>query len=190
MKKAVKHLTLCAAGFGALSLISAPVQAEPKGYLGAGFNILTYSESGVEDASLTAVTANLGVKFNDYIGAELRVGVGASGDTVTVYDSGYVIPVDVDINNLVSTFVRVGFPASEKFHPYFLLGRTKGKVDYEAYGYQVSESDNSMSYGFGADLMLTEEAAVSFEYVSYFDKSEQGYNTEIGGMVIGVKAFF
>jgi opacity protein-like surface antigen len=174
----------------AISAISFGVMADQEFYLGASTSFLTYSEEYVSDeASLSMLGINAGLKINDYFGLETRLGIGMGDDTVSVYDYNYgQVDVDVELDSMIGFYAKFTAPVHERIKPYVIAGYTKGEVTYSSMGFSESESESDLSYGVGFDLTISPENKVSIgmEYMSYFDKD----GAEIDGFSFSLNKTF
>lgn len=152
-------------------------------YFGAGVGIVDYSEIGVDDdASITILTGRLGRKINDYLSAEVRVAFGAGSDSVTALGQ----EVDVELNRMYGIYVRGGFPGSDNFYPYIVLGFSNNKVTASVNGFSLSGTESDNSYGIGAEFELGKDQMFNVEYMSYLKES----GVEIRGLSIGFINYF
>ncbi len=174
MKKGIIFLALCA--------LSISAAAQQESYIGGNLSFLDYSETGLDDASLTAAVAKLGNRINDNIAAEFRLGFGLGSDEVDVQG----IPVDLELDNLFGVYVKGGMPLAQNLYPYAVLGYTRAKLTATAYGNSFSDSETDISFGFGLDLKTASEVTFSAEYMNYFDKDE----VEISGFSLSVSKNF
>ncbi len=149
--------------------ISAPVNAQPKPYLGVGAGFFEYEEDGVsDDATLAGAYGRAGVEFIDNISGELRLGTGIGDDDVSVGGTN----VTVELDYFVGAYLRGSLPVHETVKPYAIIGATEGELTASAGGFSVSASESDLSYGFGLDFLIDERSTVSVEYMSYLDKDE------------------
>lgn len=176
MNKSIKSAVILA-----LAMASAVSHAQTT-YIGGSFGMVDYSESGVEDASFTAVFGRLGTFFNPNFSGELRAGFGLGDDTVTVMGTD----VDVELNSLYGVFLRGGIEANDVFYPYIALGYTRGEIKASAQGFSASESESDMSFGIGTDLTFNDGLTANIEYMNYFDKD----GAEISGFSVGFSKSF
>lgn len=174
MKKTVMAL-------GLAGLMSTPVHAQSN-YGGINAAFLDYTEDGVSgEASLKAVYGRLGTEFNEHFGGEIRLGVGISDDTVRLGPAR----VDVELEHIYGAYLRGGFQVAS-FHPYAILGYTRGKMAASAAGFSDSETESDASFGIGVDFALQHNLMINAEYMNYLDKS----GAEIDGIAIGLTARF
>src|SRR5690554_2049097 len=68
-------------------------------YVGANYSLLTYAESGFDDAKLNTVNLRIGTFFDRSFSGEIRLGTGLGEDTI-----GGV--VDVELDNLIGAYLR------------------------------------------------------------------------------------
>jgi len=147
-------------------------------YFGGGLSFIDYSENGIgSDASLTTITARIGSKFNENFSGEFRAGFGIGDDTVSVFDTD----VNLDLNNYYGVYLLAGIPVSENFYPYAALGYSRGEVEASAMGFSASESESDVSFGFGADIKVSDKFDINIEYMNYLDKN----GAELSGFSLG-----
>ncbi len=160
-------------------------------YLGLGYQIGTYDESGVPEADLSAIKFEAGTYFMDNIAVEAHVNLGMDSDTVAVpVDSSTNINVDVELKSAASLFLKGDLEVSPNFNLYGLLGFSQVKVDATAsaqgFSYSASTTDTGLSYGAGAEVGFGDQVFVSAEYISYISEDEYDYN----GINLGVHKKF
>ncbi|MAY35250.1 MAG: hypothetical protein CMN84_04020 [Spongiibacteraceae bacterium] len=172
MKKAI-----LAAGFGVF-LAQAAVA---KSYLGLSYAFFeTELESGgiSVDFDTPTIQFALGHQFNENLGAEFRVGLGADEDSS--------FGLDVEISDYFALYLKPTLPLSDTLSLYALLGVAKTTVD-TSFG---DDDDSDISYGFGFSADANSEVSFFAEYVSLYDDSDDGVDVEINGFNLGVAFLF
>jgi len=173
------------------TLMTFNVQAEEvkdvQGYVGANYAFLTYEEDDIpEDFDLGALVAKAGAKFNPYLAAEIRVGVGVDDYS----ESGNGVSIELELDYLVGAYAIAGIPNETPIYPYAVLGVTKGELtaSVSAFGESasVSESESDLSYGVGANIAINDEFSINAEYMNYLDKD----GAEISGVSVGLVVLF
>ncbi len=193
----------CAFAIAAMAVsLSTPATAEPSYYGGVNFAVLEHEFSGgtatsdgftfsINDTKLdyTALIARLGVQFNENLSAEARYGFGVGDDSFNISatdnNGTTILTTDAEIKNLYGGYIRAGVPTGE-LYPYLLAGWTKIEAELSIGSVSADSSGSDFSYGFGADLHISDDVGVNVEWVKYYDKN----SAEIGGFSIGVVASF
>lgn len=178
MKKLVA--AVCMISMGVAS--HASLASENQGSLGVVYHMGTYSETGIPDANLSALGIRFGKQFSENASFEAHLGIGMADDTV--YVSGF--DVDVELDNVISLFIKGDIPLSSAAKVYGLLGFTKGEITATAMGFSFSESDSGLSYGLGAEAEIGNDLSIVGDYIFYLDESEYDY----AGFNIGFKKRF
>ena len=173
--------------FGVTASVAQAQEPIQEGYLGVSHSFLTYEEDGfAEDFDLGALIAQAGARFNPYVAAELRAGIGTYDHTIS--SNGASLSAEVDY--LVGGYGLVGIPTETPIYPYVIAGMTQGKLSASASGpggsASVSESESDFSYGVGAKVSVTDKLALTAEYLQYFDESDY----EISGITVGGQVKF
>ena len=174
-----RHLT----PFILLTLVSgSALAANPqKAYVGAQYAMITYSESGVPNYNPAALVIRGGYNFSKYLGVEGRIGFGISDDTQNV--SGFDVKLEVD--NIYGAYAVGRLPLAKSFDLYGVAGFTSGSLTASAAGISVSETENDLSLGIGAEFFL-QNVSFSLEYMSYMRKS----NFDVSAFGLGVNYNF
>jgi len=128
------------------------------------YSQLDYSEPGL-DLDFSTVGGLIGFKLSNAFAIELR---GAKGQTD---DDVYGIGVEVD--KTMSVLGRFSLPNETNVTPYVVAGFSKAWLSADG-GFKTDVSD--YSYGIGLAFSLTNELAVSAEYVSLLDKDDAEIN--------------
>ena len=117
-----------------------------------------------------------------YIGLELRAGIGfldgerkPSGDKQTV-----------SIDSMYGGYLKFQ-GGGRTANPYIMLGYTKVDLEAKQGGTTVKpKDDESVSFGFGVDAVLSEITYLTFEYMRYYDEDAG----KISGIGLGLTARF
>ncbi|RYY77265.1 MAG: porin family protein [Gammaproteobacteria bacterium] len=160
----------------ALSLLALPVLADNNRgfYLGIGGASIKDEQDGVNNVSrLRAVEFFGGYKYNNALGAELRIGSGQKEGTSTNYadSNGNVLSRNLvrDIDSYQSIYYKPEL-VNDEAKLYALIGythlSTSGKVTGAdgATIYDIDDSASGLSYGVGVGFVVNEHFNVNFEY--------------------------
>jgi outer membrane immunogenic protein len=148
-------------------------------YFGGSFAATEYSATGLyEDASLTVFSGKMGTKFDDNFAAEARVGFGIDDGTVDV-------GINVKLKSFYGVYLKAGFPVSDTFYPYAVLGYTRSEIELSDKRFAFSTSESDSSFGLGADFNF-ESLTLNVEYLNYLDKG----GAEVSGISIGFSKSF
>ena len=117
-----------------------------------------YGKNDLNIAGLEVGTMNfvLGKEFNENVSGEFRIGVGIKDDEI--------FGVNVSAEPSFGAYFRIQ-PAAAKLNPYLLLGFSKASIDVNSPSLSGSDSDTDFSYGAGLSLNLSEQAALTLEYL-------------------------
>jgi opacity protein-like surface antigen len=148
------------------------------GFAGGGLGFLDAEVTDDESANLTALTFRLGADLNEYFSGELRMGFGLAENTVHIGDDEF----DVRLKNLRGVYIRAGYPTSETFYPYIIVGHTTLKIEESLGSLTESDTDSDVSFGAGVDLHMSERSTLNIEFIRYYDKD----GAEIRGINAGV----
>lgn len=167
----------------ALSLSVASHSMAEGGYIGAQYAQVKYDQTntGINngDATPTALVITGGYNFSDHIALEGRLGFGLG-------DDAFSSTVDVDIDSLVSVLGK--FSLGGSISPYLLAGFSD--VELEATGNQSTEGDG-FSFGAGVDFDVSENSAVSLEYIQYVDADiRNGGEAKVTALSLGYNYSF
>jgi len=169
--------TLTAAALVAAS-VGAVADNQHGFYAGVGFS---YLDSGVasglegDSGSVGFNTVDFigGYKHSDFIGAEIRVGTGISGDNF-VNDSDTAI--DASIGHYESLYYRIE-SINQVAKLYGLLGYTNIELDFESDTDSESNSDSGMSWGAGIAFILNPKSSMNFEYKTLIDTDDSEFTS-------------
>lgn len=159
-----------------------PNDAYPKTYAGLNLGLVEYEEDGLDslwEPSFATAGVKFGASFNKYIDGEIRFLRGLVSDDIVL--EGILLEMELDY--IAGAYVKVG--AGEVFHPYALVGYSKGKLSLTASQGSLSasttESESDVSFGLGVDLWLKNQLGLNLECISYYDKDD----ASIAGCAVG-----
>lgn len=157
----------------ATTLLALPTYADNlKGfYAGAGLDFIdgNTTDAAGNNVDFRAVEFHGGYKHNSWLGGELRVGLGLSGENFAVSNGTDVFDVDVSIDHFETLYYRAeSTNAVAKL--YGLLGYTNIQTSSKLGDASVSASESGPSYGFGVGFVMNEDANLNFEYRQIINK--------------------
>ena len=165
-----------------LFFISAFAQAEKGGYGGIHWGIheiifedfadATFGNVNNEAADANFLGILVGYKIWDYLGIEVRGGIGlGTYDFLTNTDLG-VFRTDVELKNYISGYLRPEYQF-EKVILYPLLGYSTVSLETESGGpINGNFDDSGFSWGFGIGLLTTNLVSFNLEYMSLIDTND------------------
>lgn len=167
-------------------LVGAQEQSN-NGYVGANYTFVTYEQDGLGDElDLGTFSGKVGARINPYVSAELRAGVGVADEKANFGG----VSAKLELDYLVGGYYLFGLPNKTPIYPYIALGYTKGELTFSATGpggsLSVSDSGHDVSYGVGANMVITDNVLLNAEYMQYIDKDDY----EVSGMSIGASYLF
>lgn len=178
-----------------LALPSIASATDIKLYAGGGLGIfgLDYADSTFSvNKTAFGGYGNFGADFNDYFGAEVRIGA-----TGSVSKASPTTTVTLKVPSFFSYLAKVQFPATPDFKLYGLVGATTANFQgTNTAGFNRTETKTGLSYGAGADYTVQDKLSIGAEWVQYWNKvnlpSTWGANAEakIWGAVITAKYHF
>jgi opacity protein-like surface antigen len=194
-----KHVLLACA-LVALSGNAVAADKTGRGYVGAGYTMLTVSPEGGPDLDLSALGVRGGYYFNKYFSVEGRLAFGVGDDSVSeVIDIGFgpeTATLTFDLDYSLGVYAVGHIPLTEQFQLYGLVGFTKHEITVDASIPSLgsdSESfdDNDLSFGVGAEFDMTKNLSLGVEYVSYFtDGDIDGLKYDTDGLGITLNYIF
>lgn len=185
MKRIQKTLILSTA----FTLAAGTATAASKGdtYIGAQYSQVTYSVDGWPDFEPTMLQARAGYFFEDNFAIEGRVGINIGDDSNTINVSGTDVTGTVELDSLIGIYAIGYLPMSEKLNFYGFLGynRADATESVSASGFSISgsDADSDIAYGVGAEISISKDSAINFEYGNFYD--EGAYS--IDALSIGYK---
>lgn len=178
----IKSRLVSALALAALGCVTVTAQAAgPQPYFGVSFAGTTFELDGYEDdAAPNVLLLKLGVYLNEFVSFEGRIGGGVSSDTIDIGG----VPVDVDIDYITGYYARFHLPLGDRLKPYAMAGFSN--VGITATGNSVATGeDTDVSYGFGADMGLSDTVLFNVEWVNYIDKGGAEISAASAGVHIG-----
>ena len=161
--------------FAALALgLSGMAAAHAQLYVGASVSRFDVSVDGLSNTKPSAVTLKLGEQMSPNLAFEARLGKGLSSDSVN--------GLDLKVNTYYGIYGKGILPVTNDFSAYGLLGYSRGKVTVGP----NSATDGGLSYGLGAEYMLTKNASVGLEWARLFRGSVGGADYRVNGLSLGV----
>ena len=175
------------------------VQAQdvkPYAGVGAGFFGLEYKEPGFSQKNTVfGGFVKIGADINQYLAAEVRLGGTTEGtQSYPAGTLGGVIPFDFSLSGdyIFSYLLKPQFPVTGDFRIYGLLGGTTAKLSRKlnvtVAGVTLindSATNTGLSYGLGADYLLSNQMSVGVEWVQYWTNVDVGaqMSAKIWGVV-------
>lgn len=174
-KIAISMFILLAASVGGMA-------NQQDAYISAQYQLGTYDQTNVGELNTSGITLILGKKLWNKVSLEGRHTLGTDGKTKTLAGATRKVTVD----NQLSLLMRVDQKVSDTLNIYGLLGITKIKLKAENNSVLTSSTDDSLSYGFGAELKLNDAFWASTEYIMYLVESSYDYSS----INVGIKYLF
>lgn len=170
----VRMLALAAVG----ACLMANAQAQQNLYGGVTLSMINYEEEGLPSVSPTTVGIKFGSKFHPNLAAEVRLGIGASSDSLTIQG----IPIDIEVDNYVGAYLKGLVPLSPVVSVYGLIGYTRGELTASAFGNSISESESDVSFGLGIEVDVASNVSLAVEWARLFDGPEYTVNAITGAL--------
>ena len=136
-------------------------------YYGASVTSIGYSERDFPDLDFTSLNLIAGQRINDNLDAEIRLGFGIDGETITLDG----LNVDLDMDKFMGVYLKYSIESSGSILPYATLGYTHGKAKASVMDVSSSGSESDISLGLGVDFALGEEISLNIEYMNFMDTS-------------------
>lgn len=160
-----------------LLLSQAALASEGLDYFGTALQRGSYEESGVSTVNPTSIKFSAGKYITSNFAIEGQFMFGLSGDSTDVDGTD----VELELKNAVSVFGKGELPINSSITGYGLLGFTRGKLEvsaeFQGQKFSDSESESSLSYGFGTAVKLNKDTNLIAEYISYLDEDEFDYTS-------------
>jgi opacity protein-like surface antigen len=147
-------------------------------YLGASLGLITFKEreTGYSpyETEHALFTFRGGLKFNQYVSAEMRFGKGSEEN-----NSYLGAQTSLEIESYTGLYIRGHIPVNERISFYGIAGKTKGRFNLKVYNpfgqpYEDSDSESDTSFGLGAEVFSSHTDKQNFglgiEYMEYIDK--------------------
>jgi outer membrane immunogenic protein len=166
------------------------------GYVGLQLGHLSYDVDAISgDSNPGALVARLGYFVLNQVALEARYGFGLFDDSARLLDNeGAITRGDLELDYLVGAYVAGYLPLADIASAYALIGFTDATTTYSQNFRATSNSDNGISFGFGANIYMpfvqdiTKRGhwSLGIEYMRYL--SESGYKLTSYG--IGASVHF
>ena len=178
MKARTTMQGLVLATSGALgAMLSLPALAGPQegAYVGGGLMEATIDFDGYSgEANPTALFARVGYQMNDFLAVEGRLGTG--------FDDDHFHGANVEVEDMIGAYAKVGIPTTVGLYPYAMLGVTSGEISVNGH----SDDDSDVSYGIGVDYWVAPQVSIGLEYMSYVDID----GADLSGITLGANYRF
>lgn len=149
-----------------------PAQNRQGLYFGANYSPVSLKINEVgeakTDVDLTAFTLSLGLQFSDYVGVEARYGFGMSNDSATGTSSGgFPFNHKFELDDYMGGYLIVGYPVSDYFTPYGILGATRTKIKRTDQTLNAKDvlKYSGYSWGFGFNVSNHNNLYLTLEYL-------------------------
>ena len=172
MKKILRVSSICLGIF--LISVASSNAANIRPYAGVNYFFANYEDDYDIEADSGVAGIKLGVDINDYIGIEMRVGVGVDDDTIDVLG----VDVKVEVDHAYGLYVRPKF-RQEQVQVYGLLGFTEIEYEVSVFGLSIEDDETDFSFGAGLEYFFNDNVSVSVEYMQLLDKDDyevESYN--------------
>ncbi len=167
--------------------LAAPASAENRYYGGVQYTFFDVSEDGADDdALLDGLGGRIGYFVTEHAGVELRAGTGLGTDDIDLGSMGFRAEVELDY--YAGVYFRAGVPVSEHVVPYGIFGYTHAEFSSDLLGANLSfnvdlvESESDLSWGFGVEVIASEDVNLVFEMMRYMNTEE----VEVNGLSFGI----
>jgi outer membrane immunogenic protein len=130
-------------------------------YAEVGYAWLTLSSSGA-DVSTNELIARMGMDFMPYLGGEIFGGTSAS--------SGNYYGASLKVDNMYGAYLKLHAEIATEFELFARAGWAHSTVKASYAGFQGSDSDDSFSFGIGAQFVFADHWYMQGDYTSYYDK--------------------
>lgn len=175
------------------------VAADNRDYFALHYSAITYEDTSLGESlefKPTALVARMGSFINRYLAIEARFGFGLSDDAITTSGNSTLLGaysgnIGYDIKNLFAVYAVGNLSVTDRFDLYGLLGYSSVDADisfglttakYGVSSLSGNDTENGLSYGFGAAIEIMKNRSLNIEYISYLDKDE----FTLGGVNLGV----
>ncbi len=141
-------------------------------YAGAGGTFINSGVSSGDGGSISFTAAEIlgGYKYNPYVGGELRIGLGFSGDDRSIDGETY----EFGINHYESLYYRIE-TANQTAKLYGLLGFSNISIEADDGMNSSSASDSGLSWGAGVGFALDPRSNLNFEYRNIISNDDNDF---------------
>ncbi|WP_296820749.1 porin family protein [Brevundimonas sp.] len=136
-------LTTAAAAV-AFTAAPAAAQIDPSWYGSVGVANVSAEDT---DVDLNAVTGRLGARLNPYFGVEGEASFGLGDESVAP-------GVDAELSHDASAYAVGYYPISNNFEVFGRVGYGTTEIEVSGAGSSVSENEDSLNYGVGAQYFF------------------------------------
>ena len=150
-----------------LALIMCSV-AHGESYKAINLTSVEIEALGVDGPSPRMIMGRVGYSISPTMTSEFRLGVGVGADEFN--------DVDFKVKDMLGAYVKM-HSSEGATKPYFIIGVTKGRLELSDFSGSESDSEDDLSYGFGADF----SNGLNLEYMKYIDKD----GVELNGLSVG-----
>ena len=115
-----------------------------------------YGNTDIDSLGANVGTLNiaLGGELSKNASMEARLGVGVKDEEIGSTSIGAGLSI--------GTYLKLG-PTEGAVNPYFLLGYTVMKVEYDSWWYNDSDTESDTSFGVGLNFNTSENTSIVFE---------------------------
>lgn len=173
----MKSTRLLAFAATCIALSTAQAQSTPdtptKMYAEIGYTALDYKETsafGTWKTSPSALSGVFGYQVHPNLGVEAFLGLGTGKDNVKL--NGIGLPMDTKLDSMVGVFVRPSWAVSDSIDLFGRVGWVETKLTHSAFGYSLSQKDDSVAYGIGANFNLSKTSYLQASWTRFFSKDK------------------
>ncbi len=169
----LKHLAL------AVVMMTAAAGASAQVYGELDYTFVTYKETGVPDAKLGMLGANVGYEINRNLAVESRAAFGIQDDDV-LYRG---LTINVKVENTYGIYLKPKFSPAPNLEIFGKIGYMHTKVKYAGLGQSHTDSGSDATYGLGAQYEFDKKSYVTGGYTRFYEKDSlklDGWNLGLG----------
>ena len=146
-----------------LAMATTPVAAQDTFYLGVDLHAWHVSPDQGSSWRDIGIRGRLGGRLAEHFAVEAHLATGGS-------DRENGVPLELD--HLAGVFLRGDIPVTRYTSLYGLAGFSQVKLTVEG----SSDTDSSISFGFGADYQVTNNTHVSLDWIRYVNETDYDYS--------------
>jgi opacity protein-like surface antigen len=181
---AIMVLLLATALAGAASAQS--FEARP--YIGADALFWNFNFDNVGTFGATGMRVRSGIALTRHLGLEVHGGFG--GSDAAYLDRSESLAHGIELDNLVSLFVRGQAAATPRVGVYGLVGyshvKATSRFTEDGVTTYYPDSDNGISFGAGLEFALASGVSANLDYVRYLHHKQYSFS----GVSLGVRLTF
>jgi outer membrane immunogenic protein len=152
---------LCAAAAVSLLAVAAPAAAQTYGSIG-------YSNYGIDDVDLGAITGRFGWNSASFFGIEGEASIGVNDD-----EAG---GIETELKTDFGAFVTGRLPVNEQFDVFARVGYTRTEIEDSPGG----DADSSnLAWGVGANWFFDDVNGVRFDWTQRDTEDDFGEDTDV-----------